>query len=67
MESIENIRPALKKIKTGKTDFNFLEAMACIGECIGGPCNNTHEIKDKFDIDRFGKKSSQTSIKDALE
>ena len=66
-EGIENIRPALKKIKAGKADFNFLEAMACLGGCIGGPCNITHEIKDKFDIDRFGKKSSQTSIKDALE
>lgn len=41
--------------------------MACLGGCIGGTCNITHEIKDKIDIDRFGKKSSQTSIKDALE
>lgn len=41
--------------------------MACLDGCIGDPCNITHEIKDKFDIDRFCKKSSQTSIKDALE
>lgn len=41
--------------------------MTCLDGCIDGPCNITYEIKDKFDIDRFGKKSSQTSIKDALE
>ena len=66
-EGIENIRPALKKIKVGKADFNFLEGMACMGGCIGGPCNITHEIKDKFDIDRFGKKASKTSIIDSLD
>lgn len=66
-EGIENIRPALKKIKAGKADFNFLEGMACMGGCIGGPCNITHEIKDKFDIDRFGKKASKTSIIDSLD
>lgn len=66
-EGIENIRPALKKIKAGKADFNFLEGMACMGGCIGGPCNITHEIKDKFDIDRFGKKASKTSIIESLD
>lgn len=66
-EGIDNIRPALKKIKAGKADFNFLEGMACMGGCIGGPCNITHEIKDKFDIDRFGKKASKTSITDSLD
>ena len=38
-----------------------------MGGCIGGPCNITHEIKDKFDIDRFGKKASKTSIIDSLD
>ena len=58
-EGLENIKKALSKVKKGQVDFNFLEGMACMGGCIGGPCNISHEIKDKFDIDKFGKKSSK--------
>ena len=65
-DGIDNIKLALNKMKRGQADFNFLEGMACLGGCIGGPCNITHEIKDKMDVDRFGKTTKQESITSSL-
>ena len=61
-DGIDNIKTALNKMKRGTADFNWLEGMACMGGCIGGPCNITHEIKDKLDIDKFGKTSKEEGI-----
>ena len=66
-EGIENLKTYLAKIKRGKVDFNFLEGMACMGGCIGGPCNINHEIKDKLQIDKYGKESSTKTINESLE
>ena len=67
-EGIESIKKALTKVKRGgELDFNFLEGMACLGGCIGGPCNITHEVKDKFDVDRYGKESNEKSILSSLD
>ena len=66
-DGIDNIKMALNKMKRGNVDFNFLEGMACMGGCIGGPCNITHEIKDKLDIDKFGKTSKEEGIVSSLE
>ena len=66
-EGIDNIKLALNKMKRGAADFNFLEGMACLGGCIGGPCNITHQIRDKLDIDRFGKTSKEEGILSSLE
>lgn len=66
-EGFDTIKKALGKLKRGTTDFNFLEGMACMGGCIGGPCNITHEIKDKIDIDKFGRTSKKEGILDSLE
>ena len=49
-------------MKRGNADFNFLEGMACLGGCIGGPCNINHEIKDKLDVDRFSDSTNSQSI-----
>jgi iron only hydrogenase large subunit-like protein len=65
-DGIDNIKLALNKMKRGQADFNFLEGMACLGGCIGGPCNITHEIKDKMDVDKFGKTTKQNSITSSL-
>lgn len=65
-DGIDNIKLALNKMKRGNVDFNFLEGMACLGGCIGGPCNITHEIKDKMDVDRFGKTSKEENIGTSL-
>jgi len=67
-DGIENIKKALTIIKRGgKVDFNFLEGMVCSGGCIGGPCNITHQVRDKMTIDKFGKETSKPSIKSSLE
>ena len=67
-DGIENIKAALMKMKrSGNIDFNFLEGMACVGGCIGGPCNITHEIKDRIDIDKYGKKAKNQTILESLE
>ena len=67
-DGIENIKKALTIIKRGgKVDFNFLEGMVCSGGCIGGPCNITHQVRDKMTIDKFGKETSKPSVKSSLE
>ena len=66
-DGIDNIKSALNKMKRGTADFNFLEGMACMGGCIGGPCNITHEIKDKMDVDKFGKTSKEEGIISSIQ
>ena len=64
---IENIKKALLLMKKGANTFNFLEGMACMGGCVGGPCNLTHEIRDKLDLDKVGKTATQQGILSSLE
>ena len=66
-EGIENLKTYLAKIKRGKVDFNFLEGMACMGGCIGGPCNINHQLRDKMEIDQYGKESSLKTVNESLE
>lgn len=66
-EGIDNIKMALLKASRGDVDFNFIEGMACMGGCIGGPCNITHEVKDKFDVDKYGKQAKEQTILSALK
>ena len=66
-DGIDNIKSALNKMKRGTADFNFLEGMACMGGCIGGPCNITHEIKDKMDVDKFGRTSKEEGIISSIQ
>ena len=66
-DGVENLKMQLTKIKRGKVDFNFLEGMACMGGCIGGPCNINHEIRDKMQIDKYGKETSISTVSESLE
>ncbi len=65
-DGIENFRLALLKAQSGKADFNFIEGMGCIGGCIGGPCCLNHEVKDKTQVDKYGKMSKEQTIKDSI-
>ena len=65
-DGIDNIRMALNKWKSGNKDFNFFEGMACSGGCIGGPCNLTHELRDKIMADKFSQNSEAKEIKEAI-
>ena len=65
-DGIENFKVALLKAQSGKADFNFIEGMGCVGGCIGGPCCLTHEVKDKNEVDKYGKSSKEQTIKEAI-
>ena len=65
-DGIENFKVALLKAQSGKADFNFIEGMSCTGGCIGGPCCLTHEVKDKNEVDKYGKLSKEQTITEAI-
>ena len=46
---------------------NFIEGMACVGGCIGGPCCLTHELRDAASVDKYGHESKETTIKGSLK
>ncbi len=49
------------------SDVNFIEGMACVGGCIGGPACLNHAPKDKTQIDEYGKKAIEKKITDATK
>lgn len=63
---IEECKINLLKIKKKIIDNNFVEGMACVGGCIGGPCCITHGPKDANAVDQYGKLALEKSIKDAI-
>ena len=60
---IEQCNLALLKKSKGILDANFIEGMACIGGCIGGPGCINHEPKDKNSVDSYGSESEYRKIK----
>lgn len=65
-DGIDNCKLALLKAKSPTKDFNFIEGMGCVGGCIGGPCMLTHEIRNKMDVDKYGRSAKETSIKESI-
>lgn len=65
-DGLDNCKAALLKLKSNTLEGNFIEGMACVGGCIGGPCNLTHEIRGKLNVDRIAKETSNKSISDAI-
>lgn len=63
---IDECKLALNKMKNGKLEENFIEGMACIGGCIGGPCCLTHEVRDKNEVDKYGKEAIEKTITSAI-
>lgn len=47
-------------------DGNFIEGMACIGGCIGGAGCLTHGMKDKAEVDKYGREAFEKTITDAI-
>lgn len=66
VDGVANCIPALQKMKNGTADFNFLEGMGCVNGCIGGPGCVTHELKDKFEVDKYGKLAKEKTILDSI-
>ncbi len=67
-DGIEACRIALLKANKNKEllGANFIEGMACVGGCIGGACNLTHEPKDKNEVDKYGMLAKEKTISDAI-
>ncbi len=65
-DGIEACRVALLKASKRMLDGNFIEGMACVGGCIGGAGCLTHGDVNKIHVDKYGKKSTFTEIKDAV-
>ena len=64
---IEQCNLALLKKNKGILDANFIEGMACIGGCIGGPGCLNHELKDKSEVDKYGKDAGEKKILDVTK
>lgn len=65
-DGIEACKMALTKANAKVLPNNFIEGMACLGGCIGGPCNLTHEPKDKKEVDDYGREAIEKTIADAI-
>lgn len=63
---IEECRMALLRANKNVLPFNFIEGMACVGGCIGGAGNLTHEEKDKKLVDAYGREAHEKTISDAI-
>lgn len=64
---IEQCNLALLKKNKGVLDANFIEGMACVGGCIGGPGCLNHSPKDKNDVDAYGKEAYEKKIMDVTK
>ena len=66
-DGIEACRTALLKLNKGILDGNFVEGMACIGGCINGAgCLSHSEVKNKADVDKYGREALEKSITSAV-
>lgn len=65
-DGIEECRTALLKKSKNVLDGNFIEGMACIGGCIGGAGCLTHGMKDKAEVDKYGREAFEKTITDAI-
>lgn len=66
-DGIEGCKAALDKAVSENRDMNFIEGMACVNGCIGGPCCLTHEFRDKSEVDKYGKLAMEKTIVDAIK
>ncbi len=64
---LEECRRTLLLNKGEKKANNFIEGMACVGGCIGGPSCLTHEMRDAASVDKYGHESKETTIKGSLK
>lgn len=65
-DGIDACRLALAKASNGTLPNNLIEGMACVGGCIGGPCCLTHEVRDKNEVDKYGKEAHEKTISSAI-
>ncbi len=54
-DGVKNCRELIERIKSGKTDANFFEGMACAGGCVGGPKAVAPREVGKQYVDEYGE------------
>lgn len=64
VDGIDNIKKTLLQFKKSDSPYNFVEGMACVGGCIGGPCNLNHNLRNKILIDKYSAQANK-NIKEA--
>ncbi len=64
---ISECKKALALKDKGLLPNNFIEGMACVGGCIGGAGNLTHDPRTKASQEAHGKKARITEVKTAVE
>lgn len=65
-DGIEACRVALLKASKNVLPNNFIEGMACSGGCIGGAGCLTHGVKDKNEVDKYGREAMEKTISSAI-
>ena len=65
-DGIEACRVALLKASKNVLPNNFIEGMACSGGCIGGAGCLTHGVKDKNEVDTYGREAMEKTITSAI-
>lgn len=65
-DGIEACKMALLKKSKNVLDANFIEGMACVGGCIGGAGCLTHGVKDKTQVDEYGREALEKTISSAV-
>jgi [FeFe] hydrogenase (group B1/B3) len=66
-DGIEACRKALLRASKNALPENFIEGMACVGGCIGGPACLTHGEKDRNQVDKYGMEAMEKTISDAIK
>lgn len=56
---VEECKKTLFKLSKNLPVGNFIEGMACLGGCIGGPGSLSHSPKDIMKVNQFSKQSSK--------
>ena len=57
VSGLKNAREIMEEIKSGTSDFDFVEVMACPGGCILGGGQPIKSAKTRIVVDIFGKRS----------
>lgn len=65
-DGIEECRAALLLKSKGQLDANFIEGMACVGGCIGGAGCLTHGVRNRAQVEQYGREAHAQTITDAL-
>ncbi|MBZ4686431.1 MAG: ferredoxin hydrogenase large subunit [Clostridia bacterium] len=62
---IDECIKALKALKAGKFEGNFIEGMACQEGCVGGPAVLVRPNKARVLVDKYGKSAKTDTIENA--